>query len=681
MKKKNNRSKQLLILAALFIFLGPLPAHSQSAGAPLLLSQLSEEEAMLFQEIPSVFGASKYEQKVTEAPSSVSIVTAQEIKKYGYRTLADILGSIRGFYISYDRNYHYLGVRGFTRPGDYNTRILLLVDGHRVSDNTCDMASIGTDFPIDVDLIDRVEIIRGPSSSLYGASAFFGVINVFTKRGRNLKGPEASGEAASHETYKGRFSYGNRFQNGFELLFSASIYDSEGDDWYYKEFDDPGTNNGWAKGVDDDGYHNFLLNASFYDFTLQGVYSSRDKVIPTAPWEVAFNDPGTSTSDEYTYLDLKYEHAFSQLDLTARIYYDRSDYDGNYIYDWADPGDPPFLVKNKDLTCSETLGGKLHLIKTLFEKHKFTLGGEFRENFRQDQWCYDEEPFFEYIDDKQDSSDWAVYLQDEFEIQKNLIFNAGVRYDHYENFGETTNPRLALIYNPFEKTSLKLLYGEAFRAPSAYELYYNDGPDLQKSNPNLDPETIKSYELTLEQIIGNYLRGVATGYFYKIEDLITQKTDPADDLMVFNNIETIESKGIELELEGKWKNGLKGRINYTYQETEDQKTGKILTNSPKHMAGLNLIIPLFEEKIFAGAEVQYMAKRKTLADRHADASFVTNFTLFSQNLLKGLEASASAYNFLTRNTETQGPRNICRMLLNRTVAVLDLNWSIIFSEV
>jgi len=182
-----------------------------------------DEEAMLFEEIPSVFGASKYEQKVTEAPASVSIVTAEEIARYGYRTLADILQSLRGFYVSNDRNYQYSGVRGFGRPGDYNNRLLLLIDGHRANDNVYNSAYIGHEFPVDVDLIDRVEVIRGPSSSIYGTSAFFGVINVITKRGRDYQGVEVSSEAGNYDAYNGRLSYGDRYGSGFELLVSGTV--------------------------------------------------------------------------------------------------------------------------------------------------------------------------------------------------------------------------------------------------------------------------------------------------------------------------------------------------------------------------------------------------------------------------------------------------------------------------
>ena len=202
-------------------------------------------EDLMSIDIDSVYGASGFKQKVTEAPASVTIVTSEEIQKYGYRTLADILRNVRGFYVTYDRNYSYLGVRGFGLPGEYNNSIALLIDGHRMNDNIFDAALIGTEFPLDVDLIDRVEVIRGPNSSLYVASAFLGVVNIITKRGRDLPNVSATGSAASYGTYKGRVSFGKTFANGLDLLVSSSFSDSHGQDQlFFKEFDTPATNNG-----------------------------------------------------------------------------------------------------------------------------------------------------------------------------------------------------------------------------------------------------------------------------------------------------------------------------------------------------------------------------------------------------------------------------------------------------
>ena len=212
-------------VAALTVGFSSLARAQDPAPSPQPPSELSNLTLEQLAELPidSVYGASSYNQKVTEAPSSITIVTSNQIQRYGYRTLADILRSVRGFYVTNDRNYSFLGVRGFSRPGDYNARVLLLVDGHRLNDNIFGGALIGTEFPLDVELIERVEIIRGPSSSLYGTSAFFAVINVITKpRRRRRTAWKRTGSFGSFDTRKGRLTYGRRSDRGVEMLVSAS---------------------------------------------------------------------------------------------------------------------------------------------------------------------------------------------------------------------------------------------------------------------------------------------------------------------------------------------------------------------------------------------------------------------------------------------------------------------------
>ena len=240
------RSARILLIFSMLPFLSQTRALAQTPPTAPDLADMTIQELMLIH-IDSVYGASGYQQKVTEAPASITIITSDEIQRYGYRTLADILRNVTGFYVSYDRNYSYLGVRGYGLPGQYNSSITLLIDGHRLNDAIYDSATIGTEFPIDVDLIDRVEVIRGPNSSQYVASAFLGVINIITKRGRDLQKVSVAGEIASYGTYEGRVSYGNKFASGLELLLSGSFYDSHGQDrLFFKEFDNPGTNNGIA---------------------------------------------------------------------------------------------------------------------------------------------------------------------------------------------------------------------------------------------------------------------------------------------------------------------------------------------------------------------------------------------------------------------------------------------------
>jgi outer membrane receptor for ferrienterochelin and colicins len=616
---------------------------AQDQKPPRELADASLEDLMNV-EVKSVYSASKFLQKVTDAPSSVSVVTANEIKKYGYRTLADILRSVEGFYITYDRNYSYIGVRGFARPGDYNTRVLLLVNGHRLNDNIYDLALLGTELPIEIDLIDRIEIIRGPSSSLYGTSAFFAVINIIIKKGEDVRGVEFSIEGASFGTYKGRFSYGHKFRNDLDLLISGSYYDSRGPRrLYIKEFDDPATNHGVAENADDDHAQKIYGNLTYHGFGLRGVYGSREKGIPTASFNTAFNDSRTRTTDTRGYLGFQYQHFFSdQSELLARAAFDLYRYDGTFIFDYSDGGIPQ-LTSNIDVVRGESWSGELQFTKVLLFNHKATFGGEYRDNLRQNQRNYDLAPYFQYIDDRRKSRNSAFYLQDQYTIRENVTLNAGVRLDENSRFGATIKPRLGLIYHPAQKTSLKFLYGGAYRAPNSYELYYLGG-EAYKANPNLKPENIKTGELVIEQYIGDRLRLSASAYIYRINGLISQQTDPRDGLITFNNVDKVESKGFEAEIETKLASGVEGRIGYTLQHTQNQHTQQTLSNSPKHLGKFNLIVPLVKQKVFTSLELQYTSKRRTLAGANTEAFWLSNLTFFGQKLAKGLDLTFSVYN-------------------------------------
>ena len=122
-----------------------------------------------------------------------------------------------------------------------------------------------------------------------------------------------------------------------------------------------------------------------------------------------------------------------------------------------------------------------------------------------------------------------------------MILNVGLRHDDYDTFGGTTNPRLALIYRPLEPTTIKFLYGRAFRAPSPYELYYNDGNVTSKANPDLEPETIETYELVLEQFLGIGFRLTASLFFNKSMTSSHWKQTPPM-VLTFTNVNKVETK-------------------------------------------------------------------------------------------------------------------------------------------
>jgi iron complex outermembrane receptor protein len=193
---------------------------------------------------------------------------------------------------------------------------------------------------------------------------------------------------------------------------------------------------------------------------------------------------------------------------------------------------------------------------------------------------------------------------------------------------------------------VKLLYGEAFRAPNAYELYYAGGPN--KANPNLKPETIKTAELIYEQYFGAHYRALASVFRYDIDNLITQQTDPADGLLVFRNVESVTARGMEVELEGQWPSGYEARVSYSNQESKNAATGAVLENSPRHLVKLNVIAPVTTTRLTAGAELQYTSERRTLNGSDVGGFAVVNLNLVHHRLARGLTASAGVYNIFDK---------------------------------
>ncbi|HEY1470796.1 MAG TPA: TonB-dependent receptor plug domain-containing protein, partial [Candidatus Acidoferrum sp.] len=289
-------SSAVVILFALLVFAEPAVAQKSE---PQDVSTLSLEDLMKIK-VPTVYGASKFEQKVTEAPSFITIITSDEIQKYGYRTFAEVLRSVPGFFMSDDRNYNYIATRGFMGPGSYNDRILLQIDGHRLNENIYDYdgAYVDTEFPLDIDLIDRIEVIRGPGSALYGTDAFFAVIDVITKRGADFKGLEVSGDAGTLNTYRGRATYGMKSRSEADWLFSGTYYHALGNRrLFYPEFASPETNNGYAMDSDGARFGSLFGSLQYRGLRLEAAEVSRDKALPTAPFGSVFNDPRTNTLD------------------------------------------------------------------------------------------------------------------------------------------------------------------------------------------------------------------------------------------------------------------------------------------------------------------------------------------------------------------------------------------------
>ena len=235
------------------------------------------------------------------------------------------------------------------------------------------------------------------------------------------------------------------------------------------------------------------------------------------------------------------------------------------------------------------------------------------------------------------------YAQMNLQLCRQVTLDAGGRFDYFERFGSAANPRFALIYQPVETTTLKLLYGTAFRAPNAYELYYvATGYDPAKRN--LNPEEITTYEGVIEQQLTKWLRFSASGFYYEVDKLIGQVVNSGNGLLTFHNLNDAVGYGAELELEARHHSGALARVSYTEQRTEDAITRATRASSPARLAKFSGLVPLYRDKIFAGAEVQYTSdicdpKGSTIGDY-----WLVNFNLYARELAPGLEFSVGLYN-------------------------------------
>ncbi|HEX7157289.1 MAG TPA: TonB-dependent receptor, partial [Burkholderiaceae bacterium] len=424
---------------------------SVSRLAELPLDQLLDVE---------ISGASNRPQAVADAPASVTVLTAQDFRTYGWRTLGAALRAVRGFYLGSDRVYDFIGVNGFQTPADYNSRMLLLIDGARLNEPIYDSAPVAEDFPLDVELIDRVEIIRGPSSSVYGANALFGVINVVTRPIADLDGASAGAEAGPYGTRRARFAAGSAPADGARWLLEASRARSDGETLSFP--DEAYTAGMPVAGTDYKRITRFYGRIESGQQSLVAYYGCRESGLPGGQYGT-IPGPGNLARDTYYGLNGSWIAATALGQLQARVGARRYQYDGNYIY----PATP-----NVDYSYAQALSAELRFVAAVVERHTVTYGGDWQRNTTARYMNYDVSPYVVYTDLDHGSRRAGLFVQDDVRASERVNLSAGARFDSDTGVDPRVSPRLGIIVRPSEATVVKLLYGSAFRPPNLNELAY-----------------------------------------------------------------------------------------------------------------------------------------------------------------------------------------------------------------
>ena len=553
------------VLKTLPILLPLLLSSIQAAAADI--DELSLDDLQNIR----ITTASKFSQPISESPSSATVIRGEEIRSHGWRNLSEALSSVPGFEISIATDYRFVGVRGFSQPGDYNSRILLMIDGIPANDGVYDQALVGPEFPVDMNLIERIEVV--PGSALYGGNAYLAVVNVFTRRSDSI-GRFANIGTGSGGLLGGQAVAGGKDEAGRHWLVSASAERSTGVDRHFPQWQDVGGSDGWARGLDGERLRRIVLRVGGEDWSLHLLHGRRQKDAAGGMFGTDFAAP-TVNVDTTTQVGLRVQRPLGGTwSFDGQAYGGAYYWEGRYRYNDA---------WESDRTRSGWLGASAQLTGKPWSNQTWVLGASIRNDFRRDQ-----ENVGGLIKGRRRTV--SLFAQDEIRLNDIFALNLGVRYDHDTLGISEFSPRGALLVNLPHATVLKLMASKAFRPPNAYESDYSY-PGSQLPGGSLKPERVTNAEIALEQSVGTRGRWTASVYSNRYKDLLGTVTDFTTGSQQVRNVGDGRTDGLELSARYRFDGGLDVRGSLSRQRSKDA-SGAPLPNSPERLAKLLAIIPL-----------------------------------------------------------------------------------------
>jgi len=607
-------------------------------------SLVTEIDSLLSLEVmPEEFinSASKYDQTPEEAPSAISIITAKEIEAYGYQNLSDILNNQRGFYISNDRVFDYVGVRGFRRGSDHNNRILLLFNGHRLNTYQTDYIGINK---IDISNLERVEIVRGPGSTLYGNNAVHAVINLIPKKNTDSYLPSLTLKYGSYNNRSLGLITTKKLNKNLSFSIYGNYKEIDGEDLYFKEFDTPENNNGMAINQNALLYKSLIGNIKYKQFSLSGMLNQSKRHVPTAPYNTKFNATQINYSNS-SFLDFVWSPSLTYNKfLILKLSYDYENYGGNLPFKFI----PDDVLFNGEVS---TIGTEVQFVWDIFQNNRIITGMEYKNNFNS-KYKYSSGDI-KFVDDIWSYKLFSLFFQNEYQFNSNLSIYFGLRSDSF--FGQETafNPRAGIVYSPFTKHTFKLLYGKSFRAPNMIERNLEEKNIVRiKRNENLTSEYITTAELIWDYKITNKISSTFSVYNYNMEGLIDQVLDPVDDLLQYVNLGVVRANGAEIELNYKNGNNGSGYFRYSYQ-LANNKAGAHLTNSPEHLLKLGVTNKIFS--LLNGAfDLVYETKRKTIYNIYTRPILLADLNLYTEPIFNHFKISLKIKNLFNKTIKYPG---------------------------
>jgi outer membrane receptor for ferrienterochelin and colicins len=685
-------------IAAICLYLSIFPQTT--------LAQSTEEDLALAFDEEMISIATGGEQSLARAPAVATVITAKDIEAMGAQNLDQVLEAVPGLHVSLSpvRFSPIYSIRGVYTSA--NPQVLLLVNGIPITQMW--QGDRGTDsFPV-AD-ISRIEVIRGPGSAIYGADAFSGVINIFTKSAEEKEGTQVNALAGSFDTVQASILYGSKDNDywGFDIAFSLEYYETSGDKDRIIESDAQsifdaalGTNASLAPGPVDTRKKWLDTRLDLKHDKLQlRIWNWQREDEGVGPGLAQALDP-TGRGDANNYLaDVTYhDAAFAKnIDFKSVVSYmdinttsaQRLFPAGAILPIGADGNINPVNPTGTALFTDGYIGNPsvfethtrldLNLFYTGIRKHRVRIGAgglnakvrvEETKNFgpgvldNANRPAPDPDSGLIVVDGSLtdvSGTQYAFYtsgsrdvyylsLQDEWYFAPDWDLTAGLRYDDYSDFGDTINPRLALVWHPEYNMTTKLLYGRAFRPPSFVELFAKNNP-AALGNPDLKPETIQTVEAVVNYQPTFDLYTTLNTYYYEIEDLINLVGG------VSQNVGKQQGYGIEWETAWNIYKAWMIKGNYAFNHAIDKTSDSDVANIPQHQIYLESRWEIMPHWHF-NANVNWVADRKRADGDQRTA--VADYTLIdlilqTKSVAKGLDLSISIFNLLDDNAKEPSP--------------------------
>lgn len=640
------------------LLLGALLAGA--AGGAELAGEDDGLEALLKREVE---GPSRYAQSLLDAPAAVSVIGRRESELLGHSTVAEMMGRLPGVYFSHSRQYISVGMRGFNRPGDYNARLLMAIDGFRANDALFDQALPEYEFPLVAEWVKRLELVHGPSASVYGGNALLGVVNLVTMDGADAPGLRLKGSAGSFGTRRAMAQYGSSDLGGGDLFVGLNLLRSDGEDLVLPELGLPG---GKVRGLDGTRYATLFAKYRLGGWRASLSAMQRDKDVATAPYGAVPGAAGTAFGDRFAHAELAYDEGWrEEFRHSLRLGVARSSFAGDYVFEDG--------LINRDRSRAHWASLEARLQWRGWINHDLMLGLDARLVPEGRQRNFDEQPFVSYLDSRESSRSLGLYAQDQWRLSQAWQLTAGLRLDAIKDHRPEWSPRLALVYRGRPDESIKLLLGRAFRAPNLAERFYSDGGVSQQANPDLAPERLSTLELAWERSLDAQTVFTLNAYRTRMSAMI--ELVPIGDAGVgrYENLSRVSTRGLDLGLERRLRADWQWRINLSLMDADS--AGQGLSNSPRWLLKGHLIMPLAASWSL-GLEAQGMGSRegRVRVPGHVTGNALLRFAGWRSQVL-GLRVKNLAD---VRYDDPAGPDNEALLRVPQARRSIQLDWQLSF---